>query len=130
VVDWNDILGRIADVALRDIIKRQIEIQNETISNLENLIASQKEKIVELEKRPPLGLGNDGTSLDSTLRLFESDGVLWAVTTSHGIKSFRAHCPQCHGPLTQVIDFWNCNKCGFKNFGARSKPFIIPDWAK
>ncbi len=33
MLDWNKLLARIADVALRDMIRRQVEIQNETIKN-------------------------------------------------------------------------------------------------
>lgn len=45
-----EIKDRITDMALRDKIIRQIEIQNETIGNLESLVQSQKALILQLQQ--------------------------------------------------------------------------------
>lgn len=126
----DQILNRIADVALRDQIKRQIEIQNETISNLESLLESQKRKIEQLQedlkaekKRKKF------QEIPQELRLFESDNVFWSIEEKNGVKIFKAHCPQCQNVMNRVADFWDCNSCGFKDIGARPKPSKTPEWA-
>ena len=126
----DQILNRIADVALRDQIKRQIEIQNETISNLESLQESQKRKIeqlqedLEAEKKRKKFQENP-----QELRLFESDNIFWSIEEKNGVQNFTAHCPQCQNVMNRVIDFWDCNPCGFTDIGARPKPSQTPEWA-
>jgi hypothetical protein len=132
VVDLENILSRIADAALRDKIRRQIEIQNETISNLESLSEVQSKRIKQLETELQFLKEQKSRNLppiSSETKLFESDGVYWSVDDSRGLKIFRAHCPQCQGPLNRIADFWECRACGFQDIGAIAKPTRIPDWA-
>lgn len=127
-MDIDKILERVADVALRDLIKRQIQIQNETIENLNDLVISQREKMALLEAQiqglkqqrssSPVGLERD---------LFESDGVLWNREIVNGQAIFRPHCPQCQSALNRVVDFLECNKCGFSELVSTKKPSKIPD---
>lgn len=134
-MDWDSILSRIADVALRDKIRRQVEIQNETISNLESLSESQRKRIKQLETelqvlREQNSKNLSPVSSETETRFFESDSVYWSVDDSRGLKIFRAHCPQCQGLLTSIADFWECKACGFQDIGAIAKPTRIPDWAR
>lgn len=131
-MDWDSILSRIADVALRDKIRRQIEIQNETISNLESLLESQSKRIKQLESELQVLKEQNSkyfSPVSSETRLFESDNVYWSVDNSRGLKIFRPHCPQCQGLLTRIADFWECKTCGFQNIGTITKPTKIPEWA-
>jgi len=126
----DQILNRIADVALRDQIKRQLEIQNETISNLESLQESQKRKIEQLQEDLEAEKKRKKCQeLPQELRLFESDNVFWSIEEKNGVRVFKAYCPQCQDVMNRVADFWDCRSCGFEDIGARPKPSKIPDWA-
>jgi len=131
-VNLDQILDRIADVTLRNQIKRQIEIQNETIQNLESLVESQSRKIKQLGSEIVDVKNEKQSKLDEHItkhHLFESDNIFWSISEKNGVSIYRAHCPQCQQPLKKTVDFWECKSCGFTDIGVTSKPSKIPEWA-
>lgn len=129
MADINKLLERVADVVLRDQIRRQLEIQSETISNLESLVSSQRDKITMLESKVQ-ELRNKLSSTPQAeaepSKLFESDGFLWSMTVVSDERVFRPHCPQCKAPLNRVADFVECKQCSFEDILTRREPTQIP----
>ena len=85
-----EIKDRITDITLRDKIIRQIEIQNETINNLESCVRSQKELILQLKEELNTLKKSNNTiqSLDKTNEVFsineEMEKILVILSDNEG----------------------------------------------
>jgi hypothetical protein len=126
----DNIVERVSDVLLRDKIRRQMEIQNQTISNLESLNSSLREKISSLTQENEALKAELKTarsaSIVSVPDLFESDGVLWSMKEKNGQQIFRPHCPQCEAPLDRTADFVKCTKCSYEEILTCRRPSKMP----